>query len=76
VNVPKSPVADLTTDITGDDDTVAPEFEGVGAGEANTTAIVNALGNNGATDYSATLADDLVHNGYTDSFLPTKVSGT
>jgi hypothetical protein len=53
----------------------APELDGIGAGQANTTAIVTALGYNGSTDYSATLADDLVHEGYTDWFLPSKVSG-
>jgi hypothetical protein len=60
------------TDINGDDSTVAPELDGIGDGQANTTAILNALDDNGGTDYPAKLADDLVHNGYTDWFLPSK----
>ena len=60
------------TDINGDDDTVPPELEGVGAGQANTMEIVNELGDNGGTDYAAKLADDLEHDGYTDWFLPSK----
>lgn len=65
------------TDINGDDATVAPELVGIGDGQANTTAIVTALGdnggsvgNNGGSDYAAKLADDLEHNGYSDWFLP------
>lgn len=60
------------TDINGNDANAAPELDGVGNGQANTTAIVNALGTNGGTDYAAKLADDLDHNGFTDWFLPSK----
>ena len=63
---------DDETDINGDNSTVAPELDGVGDGQANTTAIVNELGNNGGTDYVAKLADELEHNGYSDWFLPSK----
>ncbi|MBI4777558.1 DUF1566 domain-containing protein [Candidatus Desantisbacteria bacterium] len=41
----------------------------VGAGQANTTAIVTAQG---AGSYAAKLCDDLVLNGYSDWFLPSK----
>jgi hypothetical protein len=60
------------TDINGNDFTVPPELDGIGDGQANTTTIVNELGNNGGTDYAAKLADDLVHNGYSDWFLPSR----
>jgi hypothetical protein len=60
------------TDINGDDSTVAPELLGIGDGQANTTAIVTALGDNGGTDYASKLADDLEYNGYSDWFLPSK----
>jgi hypothetical protein len=59
-------------DIGGDDASAPPELTAVGAGQANTAAIVSALGDNGGTAYAAQLADDLDHNGYTDWFLPSK----
>ena len=59
-------------DINGDDATAPPELDAVGAGQANTTAIVGALGDNGGTAYAAKLADELDHAGYSDWFLPSK----
>ena len=58
------------TDIGGDDNSSAPELEGVGSGLANTEAIVAALGDNGGTPYAAKICYDLDLNGYTDWFLP------
>lgn len=62
------------TDINGDNTTVAPELDGIGAGASNTAAIVAEFGSTepyeGKSDYAAKLADDLVHNGYSDWFLP------
>jgi hypothetical protein len=62
----------VSYDVNEDDDTVAPELDGVGDGQANTTAIIKELGNNGGTLYAAKLADDLVWGGYRDWFLPSK----
>ena len=56
-------------DVNGNDGGVAPELDGIGDGEANTQAIVNALG---AGNYAAKLAQDLQYGGYDDWFLPSK----
>jgi hypothetical protein len=58
------------TNIGGADSGSAPELTGLGDGEANTEAIVAALGENGGTSYGAKLCDDLNLNGYGDWFLP------
>ena len=62
------------TDINGDNATVAPELEGIGAGASNTVAI-RSLGTTEPYEgkyYAARYAGILSHNGYTDWFLPSE----
>ncbi len=59
----------LGTDLAGDDASVAPELEGLGNGQANTTAIVNNCAEAGR---AAKICDDLELGGYSDWFLPSK----
>lgn len=48
----------------------------IGTGASNTTAIVAAYGeqepDNSDSEYAAKLTDDLVHNGFSDWFLPSR----
>ena len=60
------------TDIAGDDDTAAPELTAIGSGQADTTAIITALGENGGEFYPARICDDLDYRGFTDWYLPSK----
>jgi hypothetical protein len=56
-------------DLNGDNDSVVPELDGVGYGQANTTYIVN---NCSDQRNAAKFCDDLTSNGYSDWFLPSK----
>lgn len=56
-------------DLNGDDNTIAPELDGIGNGQANTSAIVNLCTESGI---AAKLCNDLVLNGYSDWFLPSR----
>lgn len=57
------------TDITGDNDAVAPELTGIGDGDDNTVAIYTALGGNAGV---AKTCDDLVYRGFYDWYLPSR----
>jgi len=46
--------------------------EGIGTGQANTTAIINLLNANGETEKAAQLCDALTINGFSDWYLPSK----
>jgi len=46
--------------------------DGIGSGQANTTAIINLLNANGQSGRAAQICDALTINGYTDWFLPSK----
>ena len=65
-----------STDIAGNDSTIAPELTGIGGGQPNTDAIISFFGDNKPhkriSDYAAKLCEDLESGGYDDWFLPSK----
>lgn len=58
------------TDIGGDNDAAAPELTAIGDGAANTTAILNGLGDNDGETYAAGICNDSTFRGFDDWYLP------